>query len=429
MAGFWLNFYSYVLVPGALVVLALLVLLALFEPSVAYRVRSPVLAPSDAGFLRALAHVLGVSQRRLGDVHVLSRGADIYEAELAAIAAARSSVHLEAFIFREGVASKRFVDALTERARAGVVVRLTLDAFGNLGTRDAYFAELRSAGGKVAWYQPLRWYTLKRYNNRTHRELLVVDGEIAFMGGAGIADWWIGDHGKPPWRDTMVRFRGDLVRAAQSVFAENWLAAAGEILFDPALFPSHQGSVESDPYAFVVPSTPSEARATRARMLLQTLVACANKSIRIQTPYFVPDRHALRELVSACERGVAVELLFPGKWNNHGGTRLASRARYGALLRAGAVIREYAPSMIHTKVMIVDGAVAVVGSTNWDNRSASLNDEANLVVASRAVAERLDRDFEEDAAESVVVTLEDWKRRSVVERFLALLSNVFARQE
>src|SRR5262249_1977995 len=179
------------------------------------------------------------------------------------------------YIFREGRAAARFVEALTERARAGVKVRLTLDAFGNAFTRERYFEELRAAGGQVAWYQPLRWYTLKRYNNRTHRELLVVDSEIAFVGGAGISDWWIGQGKKPPWRDTVVRFEGPLALPLQAIFAENWLAASGEILFGEEIFPGLAVREEegSAPLGFVVPSTPSEARATRARLLLQTLVA------------------------------------------------------------------------------------------------------------------------------------------------------------
>ncbi|HEX7663116.1 MAG TPA: phospholipase D-like domain-containing protein [Polyangiaceae bacterium] len=431
----WLDFYSYVVVPGALVLAFALLFLALFEPSVAYRVPDPKLAPGDDDFGPVLAKLLGADRSALENVEVFSRGKDIYDAEIAVLEKATSSIHLEAFIFREGTASKRFVDTLTERAKAGVEVRVTLDAFGNLGTKDAYFAELRAAGGKVAWYQPLRWYTLKRYNNRTHRELLIVDGKIAFMGGAGIADWWIGDHGKPPWRDTMIRFEGELVLAAQSVFVENWLAASGEVLFDPKAFPraaTPEGVVEQageKPMAFVVPSTPSEARSTRARMLFQAVVASAKTTLRIQTPYFVPDRHAIAELVKACERGVKVELLFPGKWNNHGGTRLASRAKYGTLLEAGASIREYRPSMIHTKSMIVDGVLSILGSTNWDNRSASLNDEANLVIESANVAARLNEDFENDASQSDVVTLETWKRRSLFERFGALFASVFARQE
>jgi cardiolipin synthase len=313
-------------------------------------------------------------------------------------------------------------------------VRLTLDAFGNLFTRRRFFRDLRAAGGRVEWYQPLRWYTLKRYNNRTHRELLVIDGEVAFVGGAGIADWWIGSRGKPAWRDTVLSLRGGVVPILQAVFAENWLAASGEVLF------GDEGSVGTGaprstedagdaPLGFVVASTPTEARATRARLLLQALVAAARQSIRIQTPYFVPDHNARRELVRAAERGVSVEIVVPGRWNNHKGTRFASRARYGDLLRAGVVLYEYAPSMNHTKALVVDGYVCVVGSSNWDNRSASLNDEVNLVISSEAVAARLGEDIARDAAESHAVTYDAWRHRSPLERILGALASAFARQE
>jgi cardiolipin synthase len=423
-----LELYTYVLVPVALVVLGVFVLLVLVEPSVAYRIDAPAAAPREPAFAEQLAALCGAARHPVEKALVLSRGEAFYDAEIAAIRAAKRSVHLEAYIFREGRAAARFVEALTERARAGVKVRLTLDAFGNLFTHEAYFRDLVAAGGRVAWYQPLRWYTLKRYNNRTHRELLVVDSELAFVGGAGISDWWIGDGKKPPWRDTVVRFEGALVSPLQAIFAENWLAASGEILFGEDVFPPARSEHEG-PLGFVVASTPTEARATRARLLLQTVVAAAREEIRIQTPYFLPDRSARRELVRAAERGVNVEVLVPSRWNNHKFTRLASRARYGELLRAGIAIREYAPSMIHTKTLIVDRHLCIVGSSNWDNRSASLNDEVNLVVSSDALAARLVEDFAEDAGKSRAITYDAWRRRGALERFGGLFASAVARQE
>jgi cardiolipin synthase len=428
--------YALVVVPLSVLACAVFVILALIEPSVAYRIKPPVIAPRDPAFAEHLAVLCGSAQKPVRSLEVRSHGEAFYDAEIAAIAAAKTSVHLEAYIFHEGRVAARFVEALTERARAGVKVRLTLDAFGNLLVRRRFFRDLCAAGGQVVWYQPLRWYTLKRYNNRTHRELLVIDGAVAFVGGAGIADWWIGTQGKPPWRDTVLRFEGALVPALQGIFAENWLAASGEILFGKdcvgwAEGPLHERDEQGGdlPLGFLVPSTPSEARATRARLLLQTCVAAARQSIHIQTPYFVPDRSARRELVRAAERGVAVEIIVPSHWNNHKGTRYASRSRYGDLLRAGVVIREYTPSMIHTKTLVVDGFVSVVGSSNWDNRSASLNDEVNLVVTGETLAARLDEDFAKDAATSRAITYEDWLRRGPIEKIVGLVANIFVRQE
>jgi cardiolipin synthase len=428
------DIYVFVVVPLALLLGAVALFLVLFEPSVAYRVVCPTTAPRDEAFAEQLATLCGAVRRRVDSIEVFSRGEAFYEAELVGIRAATRSIHLEAYIFHTGRAADRFVNALTERARAGVKVRLTLDAFGNLFVPIDYFRELLAAGGQVQWYQPLRWYTLKRYNNRTHRELLVIDGSVAFIGGAGVADWWIGDGGKPPWRDTVLRFEGALVPPLLAVFAENWLAAAGEILFGDDDGPrvgssknTSEGALDA-PLGFLVQSTPSEARATRARLLLQTLIAGARNTIRIQTPYFVPDRSARRELVRAVERGVSVEIIVPGSWNNHQATRLASRARYGDLLKAGIVIREYAASMIHTKTLIVDGHVSVVGSSNWDNRSTSLNDEINLVVSSDELAARLGEDFAKDASQSRAITYEDWRRRNPLEKIAGVLASTLARQ-
>ncbi len=424
--------FAFVVVPLSLFVVLTIVLLSLFEPSVAYRIESPSVAPRDAAFGELLATLCGSAQRPVRGIEVISRGEAFYDAQLSAIAAATRSIHIEAYIFHEGRIAARFVEALTERARAGVKVRLVLDAFGNVFTRRSYFRQLCDAGGQVAFYQPLRWYTLKRLNNRTHRELVVIDGDVAFIGGAGIADWWIGDGGKPPWRDTVLRFHGELVPALQAVFVENWLAASGEILFgdeDPTVARARGERADpSAPLGFLVPSTPSEARVTRARLLFQALVASARTSLRIQTPYFVPDRSARRELLRAVERGVDVAIVVVGPWNNHKVTRLASRARYGDLLRGGVKILEYAPSMNHTKTMVVDGHVSVVGSSNWDNRSASLNDEVNLVLSSDAIATRLLDDFASDAAASRAVTYEDWKRRGLFEKLTGPIASLLARQ-
>jgi cardiolipin synthase len=429
------DIYVYAVVPSSLLLSAIALLLILLEPSVAYRIVCPAIAPRDAAFASELATLCGTVQRGVDSIEVFSQGVDFYEAELAAIRTATRSVHLEAYIFHTGRMAARFVEALTERARAGVKIRLTLDAFGNLFTQNRYFEELRAAGGQVEWYQPLRWYTLKRYNNRTHRELLVIDGKVGFVGGAGIADWWIGDGGKPPWRDRVFRFEGTLVPLLQAIFVENWLAASGEILFceddlrrvDPAA--SDNANSAKAAQGFLVQSIPTEARATRARLLLQTLIASARQSVRIQTPYFVPDRSARRELIRAAQRGVAVDIIVPGSWNNHKGTRLTSRARYGDLLRAGVVLREYGPSMIHTKTLVVDGYICVVGSSNWDNRSTSLNDEVNLVVSSEGLAARLGEDFEKDAAQSKTITYEDWRRRDALEKLAGLFAGTLARQE
>ena len=362
-------------------------------------------------------------------IEVLTNAEVFYEAELEAIRAARHSINLEAYIFQKGEVARRFVEALTERARAGVQVRLVLDAIGSFMTRQSYFAELISAGGRVGWYHPLKWYTLPRINNRTHREIIVIDGQLAFIGGAGFGDHWAkGRYGKPRWRDTMFRVTGDAVNGLQSVFAENWLEASGEILAGAEFFPFCE--VESQSSVMIIDSSPTTGMSTRARILYQTLLASAQKSILITTPYFLPDRSARMEMVRAMrERGVEIKIITPGRQIDHLLTRRSSRRLYGDLLRAGAKIYEYDPAMIHAKTMIVDGVWSVVGSTNFDNRSFGINDEVNLAAFDEPLAVRLAEDFQHDVEQSHAVSLEEWKRRSIYERAHEMVGWLLERQQ
>ena len=270
---------------------------------------------------------------------------------------------------------------------------------------------------------------MKRFNNRSHRELIIVDGEIGFIGGAGISRHWSEPkRGEPPWRDSVVRVTGSVLAGLQSAFLENWLETTGEILAGLDCYrlgrPTDQG-----PPALVITGTPSPARASRARVLFQLLLATARERVEINSPYFLPDKSARRELITAATRNVRVRVIVPGRDNNHPITRLASRRQYGELLEAGVEICEYEPGMIHAKVMVVDRCWAVVGSTNFDSRSFELNDEVNLAMLDAQIAERLARDFEQDLSKSRRVLLDEWKRRSLLERMAAGVGLVLERQE
>jgi cardiolipin synthase len=428
----------------AIVITGTLLLLVLFEPGLRYDVQEARHSLDSPEFLCLLGALSDAQIHRQSRIEVLSSSDAFYEAELEAIRSAKRSINLEAFIFRRDAMGRRFVEALTERARSGVRVNLVVDAIGCLKTWNSTFTGLRKAGGRVRWYQPLRWYTLKRFNNRTHRELLVIDGQVGFIGGAGIGDWWTtGSRFSPPWRDTVVRVTGDLVAGLQTTFAENWLEAAEEILTGDEYFPTcciDRAPVESQPAepehpdaanaaGIVVISTPSAGRSTRARLLFQMLLASARRTIRINSPYFLPDRSVQRELLRAVARGVKVQVVVPSEYNNHPITRHASRRRYGHLLRNGIEIYEYQPSMIHVKCLIVDEVWSVIGSTNFDNRSFGLNDEVNLAAQSPALAQRLCRDFERDMSNSEKMTLEKWRRRSLWEKFLETVGRLVERQQ
>jgi cardiolipin synthase len=420
----------------SMAIVAMLVFLILFEPGLEYCVKGLSLPLDGRVFARVLGALTDAEPHEGMRVRVLTNGDVFYAAELEAIANAKQTIHLERYIFRGGdEIGRRYVEALAERARAGVKVKVVLDYLGSFTTWDSLLAPLREAGGRVEWYQPIRWYTFKRFNNRTHRDLLVVDGRIGFVGGAGVADWWAKSTDKEPqWRDSMVRVEGKLVTGLQATFSDNWLESSGEILSEGADdFPECLGEKQPGDSAgevgIVVISSPSIGRATRARILFQVLLANAGKTIDITSPYFLPDRSARREMIRAVkQRGVRLRILVPGKHADHLLTRSAGRRRFGELLEGGAEIHEYQPSMIHAKVLIIDDLWSVVGTTNFDNRSFGINDEVNVAFQNLEMAQRLKEDFERDVTQSKRITLEMWRRRPIRERVVELLSRVVERQ-
>ncbi len=406
------------------------ILIDLFGPVPKYQLsQHPQVDLSSPGFVSELEALAASRVEPHTRIEVLPNGVNFYEAELAAINSAQKSIDWEAYIFSKGEIAKRIVDALTQRAHAGVEVNLVMDAVGSLTTPKHFFDGLRQAGGHIQWYHSLRWYNWPRANNRTHRELIVIDGKLGFLGGAGVADhWWHGVKNDAPWRDTMFRITGDAVRSLQSTFVENWLESSGQILIGEKYFAS---AVNPDgALAMVVDSSPSQGGSTRARILFQTLIGSAHRSLKITTPYFLPDESLRKELVRAIqERHVHVQILVPGKHSDHSMTRSSSRGLYGDLLRAGAEIYEYQPAMIHAKIMIVDDLWSVVGSTNLDHRSFGWNDEVNLAALDPALAARLSANFQDDLAKSRRETLDDWEHRPVWERAMEWLGWLIAREQ
>ena len=419
------------LVVATLAILAqsIVLFVAFFGRGLRYHISSPGSQSLDSeDFLYGLEALTDAKLNTHTRLEVFTNGENFYEAELETIQGATNHVHLEAYIFQKGEIAKRFVDALTEKARQGVEVRVVLDGLGSLGCPLSYFDDLKSAGGKVEWYQPMKFSKLPQYNHRSHRELLVCDGKVGFIGGAGIADhWYHGSKGKPRWRDTMVRTEGDAVPNLQATFAENWLEACGELLVGSQYFPRYE--VGSESQVLVINSTPSAGGSTRARILFQILLASARKSIHITTPYFLPDQSMSQELVRAVTRGVEVTIITPGRHSDHMLTRSSSRRSYGALLKAGARIFEYQPAMIHAKILTIDGLWSVVGSTNFDNRSFGLNDEVNLAASNAELTARLDEDFARDLADSREITYQVWRTRPLTERGPEILGWILERQQ
>jgi cardiolipin synthase len=403
-----------------------LLIVALFAPHIPYTLHTRLDCTSKA-FIYSLSNTTLSSVHHHNRYEVLTNADQFYPAMLDAISAARRSINLECYIFRPDKTGRRFMDAMMERAQAGVTVTMVVDAVGSFWFGMKAVREMRDAGCRVELYQRLKWYRLARLNNRTHRELLIVDGRIAFLGGAGVGDQWSrGERGKRPWRDTMVRVTGPVVLSIQGVFAENWVECCGEILTGPEYFPPPEKT--GDTATIVIKSSPAD-RATACRVVFQMLVESATRHIRINTPYFLPDRALRQAFIASAQRGVRIDIIVPGSHTDQRWVRLVSRRKYNELLRAGVRIYEYRAGMTHAKVLNVDDLWSVLGTTNFDNRSFEHNDEVNVAIRDEEISARLTRDFERDLGSCQKVTLDTWKRRPLLEKVVEPFAWFLERQQ
>jgi cardiolipin synthase A/B len=383
-------------------------------------------ATRDPQFLRTMTHLLGSPVAPGNRVTALLNGDQAFPAMLEAIRSAKRSINLEAYIFWSGQVGKTFAEALSERARAGVATHLLVDWVGSKKMGDSLLTQMRQAGVEVVKYHPLRWYDLERFNNRTHRKLLVVDGRVGFTGGLGIADLYLGHaQDRDHWRDSQFRAEGPVVAQMQAAFLDNWIETGGALLDGAEYFPELD-SVGSQA-AQAVQSSPGGGT-ENLRLMYLLAIASASRSILIANSYFVPNSLAVAMLVDARRRGVDIEIIVPGPINDAEVVRRASRAKWGPLLEAGVNIYEYQPTMYHTKVMVVDDYWVSVGSTNFDNRSFRLNDEANLNVIDEEFARAQAGVFEEDRTRSRKVTLEEWRRRPIGQRLQELVGRMMRHQ-
>ena len=380
----------------------------------------------DAQFMRAMGTLLGPPVAGGNRFRVLLNGDEIFPALLGAIARAERSISFETYIYWSGEIGRRFADALAERARAGVKVHVLLDWVGSQKMDDALLEEMRGAGVEIHKYHRPRWSDLGRLNNRTHRKLLVVDGRIGFTGGVGIAPQWTG-HAQDPehWRDTHFEVEGPAVAQMQSVFMDNWIKATGKVLHGPDYFPAIAAA--GDGLAQVFGSSPSGGSESMQLMYLLSITA-AERSIRLSSSYFVPDELALHALVDALKRGVRVQIITPGPHIDTEVVRQASRALWGPLLAAGAEMHEYQPTMFHCKVLVVDEFLVSAGSTNFDNRSFRVNDEANLNIYDARVAQQQAAIFDADLQHARRISYDEWRQRPLRERLAERLSSLIGWQ-
>ena len=380
----------------------------------------------DRDFPEYLANLINAPVTRGDSYKILQNGDAFYAAMLGAIRQARTRIQLETYNYNKGEVGEAFTNALADAARRGVRVQLVLDAFGASSPPPDLSKRIKEAGGQVLWFNQVGFWTVESTNARTHRKLLIVDSEVAFTGGAGIGDHWRGqaqdaDH----WRDTQFQITGPSVRLLEACFYENWLEAGGEGF--PELGPTGSPP-EEDTRSIVIWSNPTGG-VTNVKQLYLYSIAAARHTIDIQSPYFIPDASALSALREARGRGVKVRILGDGEITDAKSVKHASRHTFQGLLEAGIDVYEYVPTMMHAKIMIVDGVLSVFGSGNFDNRSLELNDEITLAVFSPDLGRQLARAFDEDLTRSKQWSLDEWRRRpwhwKVRERFWGIFGEVF----
>jgi cardiolipin synthase len=383
--------------------------LGLFMPGCAFRTGkqprqeiTPLYSASSPEFRQSAGSLLGPDFVSGNDITTLVNGTQIFPAMLSAIRSAKHSINFEDYWFSNGQIGREFTEALAERARAGVKVSAILDALGTYKMGRENLARLREAGVEAVKYHSIFWLDPRRYNHRTHRKLLIVDGEIAFVGGVGIADEWTGNADSPQhFRDNHYQVTGPVVAQLQAIFMANWLKTGGNVLHGADYFPP---LASTGPY--LAQALRSSAGNANLDLMYLLAIASAQKTLRIENPYFLPDDLTRKELVNAARRGVKVEIIVPGKLINKKIVRAASKRHWPELIKAGIKIYEYQPTMMHVKLIVVDDTFVSVGSGNFDNRSIQLNDEANLDVLDRDFAAQQTRLFEMDKKQSHEITLD-----------------------
>lgn len=386
----------------ALGIVGILLLIAQDQETI--RLDSPVEA-ADPRFSDYLASLLGTAAIDGNSYAVLRNGDETYPAMLDAIGKARARISFESYVAKDGVIGEQFVSALAAAAGRGVVVRVVLDSMGASLSRETQ-DRLTKAGVQTKWFNPLQFWTLEETNYRTHRKILVVDGEVGFIGGMGVDDQWQGHaQDKEHWRDTQFRVGGPVVRMLEASFYENWLESGGRsapaLDPDPAPRPAGARSV-------VLWSNPT-AGASNIKLLYLIAIAAARREIVIQSPYVTLDESTLWGLTEARRRGVRVRILGEGPVTDAMPVKHASRSEYQDLLDLGVEIAEYQPTMMHAKVVVIDGIVSLIGSANFGNRSFELNDEVVVAVQDQALATALLRDFEADLQQSTALNAATWK--------------------
>ena len=371
------------------------------------QVRTP-LAATDPQFPEYLARLLG-APLTAGDSYIVHTNGDkTFPAMLAAIDAAKHRVSFETYVYNSGETADRFTAAFEAAARRGVECRFVLDAIGAQKMDDVHVERLERAGCTIGWFNKVVSYSLEELNYRTHRKSLVIDGDVAFVGGIGVSDYWAKETERGPmWRDTQIEVRGPAAVYIEGSFNENWIESGG--IVEPDLLP-HDDSPAGTARSIVVWAGP-EGGANAMKLLYLLAIASARTSLDIESPYLTLDESTRWSLQDARQRGVRVRIVMESDITDAKPVKFASRAAYEDLLEQGIEVYEYVPAMMHAKAIVIDGVLSVIGSANFDNRSLELNDELNVAVFDKGLAARLSADFERDIKQSMKIDLDSWRDR------------------
>ena len=382
--------------------------------------------PGSDRFVEWTAGFLNEPLFRGGEVTLLQNGDAFYPSMLQAIREAKDSVNFETYIFEPDEIGRQFMEAFKERARAGVEVRFLIDGFGGLKLKKRYREELQKAGVRVVRFRPFALRNLVRIYRREHRRATVIDGKIGFTGGAAVSKKWKGNvTNQHEWRDSMTRVTGPMVAGIQSAFAENWVYCTSEVLVGPRFFPATKPG--PGPCGLSVVSSPSDAMQP-IRLLFWLSFTNARKRLWISNSYFIPDKRLRTAVIDRARNGVDVRVLVPGNHTDAVPVQAAGRSYYEELLAGGVRIFEYQPSMMHAKTAVIDGVWSIVGSANLDERSMELNEENVLGIADQTFAESIERGLLEDFDRSREITLEEWRKRSLLRRGLERVAKALIEQ-
>ena len=385
----------------------------------------PEITVGEATFFRTVEAHTDAPMTGGNRIDVLLNGDETFPVMLAEIRKAKSTITFSQYLYQDGSIARDVAQAFAERCRAGVKANVLLDRHGSGKVPADIIATMKDAGCHVEYFRRIDaagiifpWKLLK-YNYRSHRRVLVIDGRIGFTGGYGISEAWTGNGRTPEhWRDTNARIEGPVVRFLQAAFAESWLETTGIAIGGDDYFPHLEP--RGDLTAQIVKSSPTGG-SFQNYMLFLLSINSAKKSVLISNPYFILDEVMTEALIKAAERSVRVNVLVPGKTDSQF-TYTASRSHYGTLLLGGVKIFEYQAALMHAKTIVVDGVWATIGSTNFDNRSFALNQEINVTVYDKGTAQRLEQIFNEDLKYSKEITHEAWQSRSIFERLFDLFS-------